>query len=317
MKKKLFVIIISLLFNLMISSEKSYSFHCDGKNFELTLDLSEDTYNFYKNRTRNREIDLFVSDTFDDREIKKIVSELQKALKENSLSRDDIPYVVMSFVQSFVYCTDISATGQEDYPKFPYETLYDSQGDCEDLSILVASLLKELGFGVVLLSFPEHMAVGVYANLKNGKYYNYKCKKYYYFETTDKNWKLGEIPDKHKNETPEIIEIEKRVFFDLNYETSYEYNDKSIKITFDIKITNTGSIDYRTTYFNIYIYDEYGLLLKKMKTDYLSIDQEERLSLTYQIPEFNNPARFRAKVAVYSNFNQILEVGTEMIDSRF
>ncbi len=38
-------------------------------------------------------------------------------------------------------------------PRYPYQVLYDGRGVCGEKSSLLALLLKEFGFGVVLLEF--------------------------------------------------------------------------------------------------------------------------------------------------------------------
>jgi hypothetical protein len=81
---------------------------------------------------------------------------------------------------------------QVGYSKYPIETLVDGKGDCEDTSILAAALLDLMGYDAVLLSYSDHMAVGVqmtgygpfYADY-TPKYYDFGGKRYYYVETTN------------------------------------------------------------------------------------------------------------------------------------
>ena len=50
-----------------------------------------------------------------------------------------------------------------DYSRYPYEVLYDNQGLCGEKSELLATILKNLGYGVALFYYPEenHEAVGI------------------------------------------------------------------------------------------------------------------------------------------------------------
>ena len=68
---------------------------------------------------------------------------------------------------------------------YPYEVLYNQCGVCEDKSILLAFLLRELGYGVVLLEFEteHHMAVGI----KVPEEFSYKKTGYAFVETTQPN----------------------------------------------------------------------------------------------------------------------------------
>jgi hypothetical protein len=48
------------------------------------------------------------------------------------------------------------------HTRYPYEVLYDNEGICEEKSVLLAYILRGLGYSVVLFDFPQqHMAVGV------------------------------------------------------------------------------------------------------------------------------------------------------------
>lgn len=82
-----------------------------------------------------------------------------------------------------------------EYPKYPVETLVEG-GDCEDKAILLAAILKALGYRTALLVFPGnpgHMALGVECPEGRGSYYLKDGVKYYYLETTSPGWRLGEV----------------------------------------------------------------------------------------------------------------------------
>ena len=78
--------------------------------------------------------------------------------------------------------------------KYPYEVLYLNTGDCDEKSILLSKLLKELGYGVALFSFydEEHMAVGIKCPLEKSNYYSGYC----FIESTDV-YTIGEIPEEY------------------------------------------------------------------------------------------------------------------------
>ena len=106
---------------------------------------------------------------------------------------------VLSFVHTLPYTKDIT-TGYDEYYKYATETLVESGGDCEDTSILFASILRGLDFEVALISQPGHIAVGVKGNFR-GVSFPYKGNRYYYCETTGAtDWRLGELPPNPKNE---------------------------------------------------------------------------------------------------------------------
>ena len=54
----------------------------------------------------------------------------------------------LSFVGSIPYALD--PDDDFEYPKFPIETLWENEGDCEDSSALYASIMESLGYRTVL-----------------------------------------------------------------------------------------------------------------------------------------------------------------------
>ncbi|PRR69205.1 stalk domain-containing protein [Neomoorella humiferrea] len=103
-----------------------------------------------------------------------------------------------SFVQEAI--PYVSEKGE--YPKYPVETLVEG-GDCEDKSILLAAILKAMGYKTALLVFrgnPGHMAIGVECPNCEGSYYLKDGVKYFYLETTSPGWAIGEVPSEHAGE---------------------------------------------------------------------------------------------------------------------
>jgi hypothetical protein len=130
---------------------------------------------------------------------------LLKKLKESGANKGytdaDNVMNVIALVQSLPYFKDAAI----DYPRYPIETLVDNGGDCEDTAILTAAMLREMGYGVVLINPPGHMAVGVKCSSCSGTSYTYEGAKYYYLETTVTNYKIGQIPDEYRDQKANII----------------------------------------------------------------------------------------------------------------
>jgi len=103
---------------------------------------------------------------------------------------------VLNFVQSIKYQYDTDFNGQAEYFKFPYETLYNLRGDCEDTAILFAAIIKAMGYDVVLLQLPGHMAAGIDVSGVSGTSYSLNGIKYYYCETaTEGGYRsIGSVP---------------------------------------------------------------------------------------------------------------------------
>ncbi len=120
---------------------------------------------------------------------------------------------VLSFVQSLEYTSDKVTTGYDEYPRFPLETLADMGGDCEDSSILFATMVILMGYDAVLLVIPGtlenpgHMGVGVSGEGLSGSYVSHDGKNYYYAETTGLDWKIGDLPPEYETSEMRVVEF--------------------------------------------------------------------------------------------------------------
>lgn len=135
---------------------------------------------------------------------------LQEAL--NELKRT-APGWGMTFTANIIYFVQndieyLNDPDDRDYAKYPYETLYDRGGDCEDKAILMCSLLYNAGYDVCLIVFSDHVAVGVAMtnDIENGYYYTGdNGTKYYYLETTSYGWEPGEMPDDYIDQPARLL----------------------------------------------------------------------------------------------------------------
>ena len=90
------------------------------------------------------------------------ISNLADEIKIITPIQDDQARIAVSLVQNIPY--DWAAFNSNSVKgRYPYETLYDNTGVCEEKSVLLASLLRDLGFGTALLRFDveNHMTVGI------------------------------------------------------------------------------------------------------------------------------------------------------------
>jgi hypothetical protein len=126
----------------------------------------------------------YVFDPYDDTYIDFIAHQLLTM----SHAQSDVEKInfIASFVQSIPYV-------ENTYPTYPIELLKVDHGDCDDKSILGASLLSSVGYNVSLLRLPRHLAVGVHLNTTIGPY-TYYVDRYYYLEMTAVNSPIGRVP---------------------------------------------------------------------------------------------------------------------------
>ncbi len=221
---------------------RTYSWDYEDRIWQLTLPLDDEIYETYKSRTRNRDYDLFASDPYDDWLIKEIADTLFSLSKAYGLEEKQIPGLCISFVQSLNYTSDLESSGYDQYPRFPYETLYENGGDCEDTAILSVAILQEMGYDSVLLELPDHMALGIKCNPeKRGKSFEYEGNNYYYVEPTGNDWQIGEIPEEYADQPVHIVPVYKRPMINLDFKARCEYSKKEGIVDVNVTLRNMGS----------------------------------------------------------------------------
>jgi hypothetical protein len=189
-----------------------YKWTYKGIEYTLGLNISRAWYQAYQNesvytRTRYGIAGYGFLTTTNDPYVKFLAEYLNEtALKDGYEPFDRLSFV-LAFVQSLPYASDNVTSGFDEYPRFPVETLVDNGGDCEDTSILFATLTLIMGYGTVYVNPPDHCAVGVLGDGLEGSYYTYKNKTYYYCETTGTGWGIGQLPPQFEDSKANIYDI--------------------------------------------------------------------------------------------------------------
>ena len=183
-----------------------YEWQWEGKTYTTNLDIQYSDVQYYRDYydVSQRQQDIYGGHqrdmafvTYTD----KYIVQLAGVLSEMTAGMTDYQRVdfVLAFCQCIGYEDDQIYMGYEEYWKFPLETLYDHGGDCEDTSILLASLTRAMGYDVALLLLPGHMATGIhlegdYPDLDGFYLRSDPDCVYYYCETTATGYKVGQIP---------------------------------------------------------------------------------------------------------------------------
>ena len=133
-----------------------------------------------------------------------LLEALRTTRQEKGLEDSRYVELVTSMTQSLEYHTDPGSLA----PKFPIETFADGFGDCDDKTLLAASLLAREGYDVAVLLFqPEkHVALGIRA-----PGLDYRGTGYAYVELTQPSL-VGKPAEKLANgiqltSQPEVIKI--------------------------------------------------------------------------------------------------------------
>lgn len=182
----------------------------EGTEWSFGYVIYKSAYIEYKNKPRGRSREEYVTfsrtegtaDTFAE-----ILNE--KANELGFEGRTKVEFVI-DVVQSLPYVSDEISTGFDDYTNFPLETLAKAEADCEDTSILLASLLESdpFNYDMILIRLPKHMAVGIKGGEDvYGIYYELNNEKYYFIETTAMGWGIGDMPESLKDEEATLIQV--------------------------------------------------------------------------------------------------------------
>ncbi|KYK29188.1 hypothetical protein AYK20_00560 [Thermoplasmatales archaeon SG8-52-1] len=189
------------------SYNRTYSWSFNNKNWKFSMKIPVDLYDSYINYNIRRhpqsELEIRKYITSKDEIVKEISNTLLNLAKKENFNTVETVNFILAFVQrSIVYTYDNVSKGINEYWRFPVESLVDKQGDCEDSSVLFASIMKCLDYDVVLLLYTweennqnqGHLAVGVNLDGFYGSYVEYNGKKYFYCETTTISYVVGKLP---------------------------------------------------------------------------------------------------------------------------
>jgi hypothetical protein len=182
-------------------------------NWDIAIPLREYLYYQAKSRiTGSSKYTAMVTDSHADSLINILVQKIKDASLNYNLKKTETIDLVGAFVQSLVYASQDIATPYDDRPLYPIETLFEQGGDCEDTSILAASLLQRLEYDQVFFIFsqPKHVALGI--DVPASLYvtgWEYLAKRYIYLETTGDNYTVGTAPTVYTTLQPEILPISK------------------------------------------------------------------------------------------------------------
>ncbi len=182
---------------------RTYSWEYGGESYSFSYRIPWATYNYYQERPRSyRNYAIYTYESEDHPFIRGFANALQLEAREHGLNSWETIGFVTAFVQQLPYVKEAG-----EYPKFPVETLADRGGDCEDSSILLATLLDRMGYDMLLVNPPGHMAVALACKNCTGPAYEKDGRKYYYIETTGKGFEVGEIPKEYKTSKDKLFRL--------------------------------------------------------------------------------------------------------------
>ncbi|MBR0177691.1 MAG: hypothetical protein IJQ11_09710 [Bacteroidales bacterium] len=251
------LILMSLAITSMAQTDGWYtvrhSWDCDGKNYSIELEISEELYDYYQNerehlayhfRIEDAETPVnfysFILSDYD----RPFIRELARRFSDRAFTDLDKVKLAMTFVQSLPYAFDDDSKGEEEYVRYPIETLVDGSGDCEDKVALLGAILYEMDIDFVLLSLPEHLALAVRCEgVLADRYVSYRNKKYYYVETTMEGWEVGQVPPDYAFSEMEVYSnlAEPTVLVrELRFESAAARASEKVDCALNLQLHNLG-----------------------------------------------------------------------------
>lgn len=180
---------------------RTFQWDFEGCTYTLDYQFPWKTYHYYQEKPRVfHNYAIYTHENASHAFLGDFVQTLKCKAEASGLDRAATLRFVIAFVQQLEYRSD-----QGEYPKFPIETVAEFGGDCEDTSILLAAMLKELGYETILINPPGHMAIAMACDDCNGVAYHEFGKRYYYIETTASGFGVGEVPEDYRNTTDKVM----------------------------------------------------------------------------------------------------------------
>ena len=290
--------------------QRTYTQTTDGHYTEFEMRVPEALYDYYESRlriqpttTQEHEYGVYVADQYDTNYLDWVADEFEAYGQRNGLSDRQVIDQVIGFVQQLEYTTDQVNNGYSNYPQFPIETLVLREGDCEDTSILMASLFNRMGYDTVLVESPgdQHLAVGIAGEESiTGSYYQRNGTRYYYVEATAPGFAVGEIPNNFEADSVYLHDVHGLAILVYAWEAQPKRNGVDIEVGFQ----NVGNSMTRDARIQAGIENNQGQFIDSVQSNSHSLRPESSESTTLSL---RAPADERLRLTVDAVINQKIQ----------
>ena len=200
----------------------------EGKYYIYKDDIAKSTGNLKSLKSLNLDRFSYIySNVFqsDKNSLQGVYEMLDKIRVSQKLDKVEFANTIVSMDQSIDYvlileegCTDpvvlqnrqvqqminsgISCDGYAPYGlKTPTQFLSDLKGDCDSRTLLLYTMFKHYNYKVAIINSEvyEHSMLGLDLPRASGMYKPYNGVRYYFWETTNKGFKIGEVPKANGN----------------------------------------------------------------------------------------------------------------------
>ena len=226
------------------SHEYTWIYKWSSYSWTILIPSALSDYFYNQSRPQTDNYAIYVIHPFQKEALELICEQFQIICSNKNFNEEETIKFLSSFVRSTEYISDIKDGESYEYPKYPIETLCDNGGDCEDKSILLASLLNIFNVKVALIGLHYddigHMIVGVAGDSLSGQYYvEDNGDKYYALDATNRGWGIGGIDPKYRDATLKLLRITSTPI--ILYDFYGSFVDYSLQLT--VNIENVGTAD--------------------------------------------------------------------------
>ena len=170
-----------------------------GRRYGMELVLRATDYRYYRTLPKVHNYAAYAGEHAEQPYLIEVKRRLDRHIDRMGLTGIRLAGFLTAFVQQgIVYVADPFFHGR-DYPKYPIETLVEQEGDCEDSAALLAALFSAYGLDCILISPPQHMAVGLECTSCSKGVYEHKGRRYAYIETTASH-AIGHVPVEYRKQ---------------------------------------------------------------------------------------------------------------------
>jgi len=271
---------------------REFDWRYRGYTASWELEVPKRLYRYYSQRARTRSFGTYIADPFDREYIQELIDRIEEFCSENGIPRDEIADVALRFVQHFEYAKDEVTQGVLEYPKFPMETLLHEGGDCEDSSIILGAILRELGYDVTILLLPNkhHMMLGVSLDSDvGGAHVEHEGTAYTLVETTNPGWDFGSIPPKYNGASTQVHPVSSQPVLVHRWEAEPTGNGK-IKVEGHLANFGTAPAKEIDVVFSLETQDEQVVSGDTVSSiDFLARSKSESFSGSVTTPDVDDP----------------------------
>jgi hypothetical protein len=152
------------------------------ETYSITYTLNQNMVKYLEERPQT-DVSIYFNESLSSDLVQAIIEPLKKSVQEKGFhARQAVAFLHAFVLNGFAYKDDMK-TKRGEHTSSIHETLMSDFSDCEDRSILLASLIRGvLGFEVVALEFPNHITLATHFDdfvpQEQDEVYSYNGKRY-------------------------------------------------------------------------------------------------------------------------------------------